>query len=97
MYFRTFFFLLFILSSIIFFFSSYNSTTTLQWCGSLCTGSFGLQHIQLTAMNTALLSLILLIGTNYYAEKELKREKERLANDRMVIDEIHAELEALKK
>jgi len=97
MYFRTFFFLLFIISSIIFFFSSYNTTTTLDLCGPLCSERVSLQYIQLTSMNMALLSLILLVTSNYYAEKKLLKEKERVASDRLVIEEIHAELEALKK
>ena len=97
MYFRTFFFLLFIISSIIFFLSSYNTILTLDLCGSMCKDSLSLQYIQLTSMNTATLSLLLLIISNYYTEKKILKEKERLATDRLTIQEIHAELEALKK
>ena len=97
MYFRTFFFLLFILSSIIFFISSYNTALTLNLCGSMCEESLSLQYIQLTSMNTTALSLLLFIISNHYTEKKILKEKERLASDRLTIEEIHAELEALKK
>jgi len=97
MYFRTFFFLLFILSSILFFISSYNITLTLNLCGSMCEESLSLQYIQLTSMNTAALSLLLFLISNHYTEKKILKEKERLASDRLTIEKIHAELEALKK
>jgi len=96
MYFRNFYFLLFIISSIVFFFSTYQPTLTLNACGSLCHDKLSLSYIQLTSMSMSAISLILFIITNYYTEKKLLEEKEKLENDRLNIEEIHAELEALK-
>jgi len=96
MQFRTFFFLLFIISSTIFFFSTYQPALTLNACGSMCYDELSLRYIQLTSMSMSAISLILFVITNYYGEKRVLREKEKLATDRLNIEEIHAELEALK-
>jgi len=96
MQFRTFFFLLFIISSTIFFFSTYQPALTLSTCGSMCYDKLSLNYIQLTSMTMSALSLILFVIAKYYGEKRVLREKERLATDRLNIEEIHAELEALK-
>ena len=96
MYFRTFFFLLFISSSVLFFFSSFQPALTLSLCGSMCYEEYSLNYIQLTSMFTSAIALILFVITNHYAQKNLLKEKEKLAIDRLNIEEIHAELEALK-
>jgi len=97
MQFRTFFFLLFIISSSVFFLSNYLPSLTLSTCGSLCSEEqLTLPFIQLTSMTMSAISLILYVITKYYGEKRVLREKERLATDRLNIEEIHAELEALK-
>jgi hypothetical protein len=47
-------------------------------------------------MSMSAISIILFIITNYYEEKRLLKEKEKLAKERLNIEKIHAELEALK-
>jgi len=47
-------------------------------------------------MNTTALSLILFLISNHYAGKRILKEKKRLAQERLTIEKIHAELEALK-
>jgi len=97
MQFKTFFFLLFIISSIIFFFSTYQPSLTLNACSSIYAGQkLSLIYIQLTSMSMSAISLILFVITNYYGEKRILREKKRLATERLNIEQIHAELEALK-
>jgi hypothetical protein len=80
----------------VFFFSTYQPSHTLTICGSMCYDKLSLTYIQLTSMSMSAISLILYIITNYYTQKKLLEEKEKLATDRLNIDEIHAELEALK-
>lgn len=97
MQFRTFFFILFIISSITFFFSTYQPNLTLNACTSTpYTKELTLIYIQLTSMSMSAISIILFIITNYYEEKRLLKEKEKLAKERLNIEKIHAELEALK-
>ena len=97
MQFRTFFFLLFIISSTVFFFSNYQPDLTLNAFNSISyTEKLPLIYIKLTSMSMSAISLILYVITKYYGEKRVLREKERLATDRLNIEEIHAELEALK-
>lgn len=96
MNFRTFFFILFIVTATIFFLSSMNPMLTLSLCGSMCQEELSLNYIQLTSMFASSISIILFIISNYYAEKNLLKEREKLASDRLNIEEIHAELEALK-
>jgi len=96
MYFRTFFFLLFIVTATLFFLSSFNPILTLSLCGSMCHEVLSLNYIQLTSMFASAIALTLFVITNYYAQKNLLKEKEKLATDRLNIEEIHAELEALK-
>jgi hypothetical protein len=96
MHFRTFFFLLFILASTLFFLSSFQPILTLDICGSMCYDKLSLNYIQLTSMSMSAIALILLVISNYYGEKRILREKEKLATDRLNIEQIHAELEALK-
>ncbi len=97
MHFRTFYFILFIVSNILFFLSSLNPTLTLRLCGSVCYANSSLEYIQLTSMVASAISLILFIVSNYYTEKYLLRKKERVKQERLNIEQIHAELEALKK
>jgi hypothetical protein len=47
-------------------------------------------------MFASTIAITLFVITNYYAQKNLLKEKEKLASDRLNIEEIHAELEALK-
>ncbi len=96
MYFRTFFFLLFIITSILFFLTSFNAELTLTLCGSMCHEELSLNYIQLTSLFASAISLILWVTTNHYAQKKIKKEKEELERDRLNIEKIHAELEALK-
>jgi len=96
MSFRTFFFLLFIISSSLFFLSSLNPELTLKLWNSLYHKALMLDYIQLTSMSTATISLILFVIANHYAQKSLLRRKEKEARDRLNIESIHAELEALK-
>ena len=94
---RTFFFIIFILSSSLFFLCTYNPYLALNICGSLCKESdLSLNYIQLTSMITSALALIIVVISNYYLQKRILLEKERMATDRLNIDEIHAELEALQ-
>ena len=97
MYFRTFFFLFFIISTALFFLSSYNPSLTLNLCGSSCESPLSLNYIQLTSMVASSITLILFIITNYYTQQNIRLEKERVKNDRQNIDNIHAELEALRE
>ncbi len=98
MYYRTFFFLLFILSSLLFFLSTFKPILILDICNSLCHyNELILDYVRLMSMSTSSITLILFVITNYYGEKKLLREKEKLATDRLNIEQIHAELEALKK
>jgi len=98
MQFRTFFFLLFIISSIIFFFSTYQPDLTINAFSSIAyTKKLPLIYIQLTSMTMSAISIILFIIANYYEERRLLREREKLAKERLNIEEIHAELEALKE
>jgi len=97
MQYRTFFFLLFLISAILFFVSNYLPSLMLSIFGSLySTEQLTLPFIQLTSMTMSTISLILYVITKHYGEKRVLREKERLASDRLNIEEIHAELEALK-
>ena len=96
MHFRTFFFLLFIFACSLFFLSSFQPEITLSLCGSMCYEKQSLNYIQLTSMSMSAIALILFVITNYYSQKRLLKEKERMASDRLNIEQIHAELEALK-
>ncbi|CAA6805296.1 MAG: Unknown protein [uncultured Sulfurovum sp.] len=96
MYIKNFFFLLFIIASSLYFFSSIQPEVTLEICGSMCYSELSLTYIQLTSMITSAIALILFILTNYYAQKTMLKEKEKIASDRLNIEQIHAELEALK-
>jgi hypothetical protein len=96
MYFRTFFFLLFTITASLFFLSSMNPILTLTLCGSMCQEELSLNYIQLTSMFASAISLILFVISNHYAQKNLLKEKEKIASDRLNIEQIHAELEALK-
>jgi len=97
MQFRTFFFLLFIISSTLFFLTNYFPTLILTTCESLCSNEkISLPFIQLTVMTMSAFSIILFVISNYYEEKKALREKERLETERLNIEKIHAELEALK-
>ena len=62
----------------------------------MCQEKLSLNYIQLTSMFASSISIILFIISNYYTEKNLLKERERLAKDRLNIEQIHAELEALK-
>lgn len=97
MYLRTFLFLLFIISSIIFFLSSYQPEWTLNLCGSMCYHQLSLDYIRLNSMIMSTLSLTLLVIVNHFVQKRLLEEQKRIARDRLNIENIHAELEALKK
>jgi hypothetical protein len=98
MYFRTFFFLLFIFTASLFFLSSLNPPFTLNLCGSMCQDvPLSLDYIQLTSMTSSALALILFLTTNHFTNKSIMKEKERIAQERLNIENIHAELEALKK
>ena len=97
MYIKTFFFLIFIISSAIFFLSSYNPYLTLNLCGSMCEEELTINYIQLTSMLTAAFSILIFAIANHYTEKKILAENERIATDRLNIEEIHAELEALQK
>jgi len=97
MYLRTFFLLLFIISSGLFFLSSFNPELTLKLCGSMCHHKLSLEYIHLTSMIMSTIVLVLLVITNHYVQKTLLKEKERMAKERLNIEDIHLELEALKK
>ena len=97
MYLRTFFFLLFVSACALFFLSTFQPTFILNVCGSMCYDELSLNYIQLTSMSTSSISLILFVIANYYGEKRLLKEKERIASDRLNIEQIHAEIEALKQ
>jgi len=62
----------------------------------MCEDHLSLNYIQLTSMIASAITLILLIIANHYTQKLILLEKERLATDRLNIESIHAELEALK-
>ena len=96
MYFRTFFFLFFIFGSTIFFLSSFKPEITLALCGAMCYEEESLNYIQLTAMISSTITLTLFIISNHYAQKNILKAKEKMASDRLNIEQIHAELEALK-
>ena len=96
MYFRTFFFLLFVISTSLFFISSYYPEYTLNLCGSMCYEHYSLNYIQLTSLISSAITLILFVISNYFAEKHMLLAKEKLAVERLNIEQIHAELEALK-
>ena len=96
MQFRTFFFVLFILASMLFFLTTFQPTFSLTLCGSMCYDELSINYIQLTSMSMSAIALILFVISNYYGEKRILKEKEKLASERLNIEEIHAELEALK-
>lgn len=96
MYFRTFFFILFLISSAIFFLSTLQTELMLSLCGSMCLHKLSLDYIQLTSMSTSAISLILFIISNYLTQKKLLERREKAARERLNIEQIHAELEALK-
>jgi len=96
MYFRTFFFILFIISSLLFLFSTFYPETTLNYFSTLSIEKLTIQYIQLTALISVAITLILLVISNYYAQKDILKKKEKLATDRLTIDSIHEELERLK-
>ena len=97
MYIRTFFFLIFIISSGIFFLSTYNPYFTLNLCGAMCEEELSINYIQLISMLTSAFSVIIFAIANYHIEKKLSAERKRIATERLNIEEIHAELEALRK
>lgn len=97
MYFRTFFFLLFITSSGLFFLATLKPELTLNLCGSICHHESSLNYIQLTSIITSSITVILLAISNYFTEKRVLEEKKRAERDRLNIEQIHAELEALKQ
>ena len=94
--FRTFFFILFISTTVLFFLSTFEPTFTLVTCGSMCTDELSLNYIQLTSMSMSAIALILFVISHYYTEKRILKEKEQRASDRLNIEQIHAELEALR-
>lgn len=47
-------------------------------------------------MSTSAISLILFIISNYLTQKKLLERREKAARERLNIEQIHAELEALK-
>jgi len=55
-----------------------------------------LDYIQLTSMTSSALALILFLTSNYFGNRAIMREKERVAKERLNIENIHAELEALR-
>ncbi|HHD82389.1 MAG TPA: hypothetical protein ENK82_06800 [Campylobacterales bacterium] len=56
-----------------------------------------LDYIKITSMIMSTLTLILLVISNYFIEKALLKEREKVAKERLNIEDIHQELEALKK
>jgi len=56
-----------------------------------------INFIQLSSMITSALSILIFAIANHYTEKKILAEKKRIATDRLNIEEIHAELEALLK
>ncbi|CAA6814903.1 MAG: Unknown protein [uncultured Sulfurovum sp.] len=93
---RTFFFLLFITTSALFFLSTFQPAFTLEVCGSMCTDELSSKYIELTSMSMSAIALLLFVTTNHYTEKRILKKKEKEAMDRLNIEQIHAELEALK-
>ena len=93
---RTFLFLLFIVTSTLFFLTSLKPELIVRLCGSLCYDELSLSYVQLTSMLASVITLILFVITNYYNQKRLLKERERVATDRLNIEQIHAELEALR-
>ena len=55
-----------------------------------------LKYIQLTSMTSSALALILFLTSNHFTNKAILQEKERVAQERLNIETIHAELEALR-
>jgi hypothetical protein len=85
------------MSSLLFFFTTYQPDLTQNIFHSISyTKNLPLIYIELTSMTMSAISIILFIIANYYEERRLLREREKLAKERLTIEEIHAELEALK-
>ena len=63
----------------------------------MCEEKLTLNYIQLTSMFSASFSIIVFIITNYYTEKKILAERKRIASERLNIEKIHAEIEALQK
>lgn len=63
----------------------------------MCYHKLSLSYIQLSSMLSSAMALILFVISNYYAQKTILKHKEKVASDRLNIEQIHAELEALKK
>jgi len=75
----------------------YKPTYILNLCQSICKEeSLPIQQIQLTSIIATLISLILLIISHYYTQKRLAEEQKKIKLDRLNIEQIHQELEALK-
>ena len=79
MHLRTFLFLLFITTSIIFFLTSLQPELILTLCGSMCYHELSLNYIQLTSMLASIIALILFLISNYFGQKRLLKEKEKVA------------------
>ena len=97
MYFRTFFFILFIITSALFLFASFQGTLLLDWIHLIYKPTIKIAYIQLPAMFTSAMAIILFIITSYYAKKNLLIAIKKLERERRNIEQIHNELEALKK
>ncbi len=63
----------------------------------MCEEKLSINYIQLTSMLMSALSLLTFAIANYYTEKKILAEKKRIETERKNIEEIHAELEALKQ
>lgn len=94
---RTFLFILFIVSSLVFFLASYQPEWLLELCDSKCYLPLNLEYIWMNSLIMSTLSLVLFVIVNHFVQKRLLEEQERIAKDRLNIESIHQELEALKK
>lgn len=97
MYFRTFFFILFILTATLFLVSSFQPLLIEDFFKIFWQDKRLVEYIQLSSMFASSISIILFIVTSYYAKKHFIMAQKKLELERKNIEEIHSELEALKK
>ncbi len=97
MYFRTFFFILFIATATLFFVSSLQPILIENFLDVLGEDKKLIPYVRLTSMFASSISLILFLISSYYAKKNLLIAIKKLEAERRNIEQIHNELEALKK
>lgn len=97
MYFRTFFFILFIVTATLFLVSALQPIFIQNILSLLSLKSIPMNYIQLSSMFASAISIILFVITSYYAKKHFTIAQKKLEMERRNIEQIHNELEALKK